>query len=132
MNLLRKYGSGQYGYVNGCLRKQKVGSSMKPFLYLKWLQYLHYIKDTILKDEKVKYVLNNGWIYSPKDFDLKYHWDVPLKKALWSSLNIPAVETLKAIWLDTYKIFLMNIIKIVWTDEKFNDNFNQYSLSIAL
>ena len=132
MNLLRKYGSWKFGYVNGCLRKQQVGSSMKPFLYLKWMQYLHYNKDTILKDEKVQYNLWNGWIYSPRDFDLKYHWPVPLKKALWSSLNVPAVNILHKIWLDTYKNFLIDVSQVVWTDENFDDDFNKYWLSIAL
>jgi len=132
MNLLRKYGTNPYGYVNGCLMKQQIWSAMKPFLYIKAMEYLKYTENTILKDQKVSYILPNWWKYEPKNFDLIYHGDVSLKKALWSSLNIPAVETLEKIWLDTYKNFLIELWEVVWAEDKFYDDFNQYWLSIAL
>lgn len=132
MNVLRPYNDSQWGNVNGCTSKRQVWSAMKPFLYALAFKNLWYNKDTKIKDEPVEYFLDNWWKYEPKNFDMKYHGEVTLAWALWSSLNIPAVKLLHDVWLDTYWSFLKEIWNMVGATTNWDEDFNDYGLSLAL
>lgn len=132
MNLLRKYGKWEAWFVNWCLSPRQVWSAIKPFWYLFAFKKLSLNKDDKILDAPVKYTLENGGEYSPKNFSLNYNWEVSLSVALWSSLNIPAVKLLEKSWLSDYRDFLNNIWKVVWTSDRWVEDYNKYGLSLAL
>ncbi len=131
MNLLRKYWSKEFWYVNWCLSKRQVWSSMKPFLYVYGFYKLWFKKNDIISDESINFDSEFG-VYKPKNFDLKCHWDVKVKEALWSSLNIPAVKILYKVGLSNYWNFLQEVADLVGVDNVFSDDYKKYWLSLAL
>jgi membrane carboxypeptidase/penicillin-binding protein PbpC len=44
----------------------------------------------------------NGSVYEPLNYDRRFHGPLPLRVALASSLNVPAVRTLEAVGLDAF------------------------------
>lgn len=109
MNLCRDWDDKYYGKINWCLTKRQTGSAIKPFLYILAMNKLNMNKDSVLQDTPVEYWLDLGNLYIPRNFDLEYHWDVTLAKALWSSLNIPAVKLLDKIWVALFIDYLEEI-----------------------
>ncbi len=141
MNLCRKPNdltSSGYSWVNWCLRKRQTGSAIKPFLYIFAMWKLWWDENTIVPDKPLKFILNWNKLYIPKNFDLKYHWDVPLKIALWSSLNVPAIYTLNKVGVQRFLNFLTDLrVKLGENKEKvFKDlikfNSERLWLSAAL
>lgn len=132
MNLLRKYGIWEMGFVNWCLYPRQVWSAMKPFLYALAFEKLWLNGDDEILDAPVKYILENWWEYAPKNFDLTYNGKVSLSQALWSSLNIPAVKLLEQVGLWNYWNFLEQIWKITWSSTIWSEDYNTYGLSLAL
>ncbi len=81
------------GQVNVTLRPRQPGSSIKPITYALALEKGKNIISQI-QDTPVTYKLVGSPPYSPKNYDGKYHGNVPLKQALASSYNVPAVKLL--------------------------------------
>lgn len=80
------------GQVNVVTRPRQPGSSFKPIVYtLAWQR--GYTPSTVLFDVEADFP-GNGQVYHPKNYDLKEHGPVSLRKALQGSLNIPAVKLL--------------------------------------
>lgn len=132
MNILRSYGSKDYGFINGCLSPRQVGSAMKPFLYAFAFEILGYTWGTKIQDLPVNYLLDDGGKYSPKNFDLQYHWEVSLNQALGSSLNIPSVKILEEVGLENYWDFLKKLSKKVKSKIIWDEDPRKYGLSLAL
>ncbi|MFA5358591.1 MAG: PBP1A family penicillin-binding protein [Patescibacteria group bacterium] len=80
------------GQVNVALRPRQPGSSFKPLAYATAFNN-GYTADTILFDVETTFKTDTA-DYAPKNYDLKEHGPVTMKKALAGSLNIPAVKTL--------------------------------------
>src|SRR3989344_5101255 len=82
------------GNVNVALRPRQPGSSFKPIVYATAFAR-GYTPNTIVYDVETTFpttIEKDG--YSPKNYDLKEHGPISLKKALAGSLNIPAVKML--------------------------------------
>lgn len=88
------------GDINLALSSRQPGSALKPFLYLSAFEH-GFTPATPLLD--VPTVFREGdQRYEPQNYDKSFHGVVPLRTALGSSLNVPAVETLDAIGIDTF------------------------------
>jgi penicillin-binding protein 1C len=87
------------GQINMAITPRAPGSALKPFLYAAAFEQ-GYTPATPLLDVATTFATNEG-PYAPLNYDRAYHGVVPLRVALASSLNIPAVRTLDALGLDT-------------------------------
>jgi 1A family penicillin-binding protein len=83
------------GNVNVTLRPRQPGSAIKPINYAVALQ-MGYTPATILSDTPITYRLPGRKPYSPKNYDNQFHGRLPLRTALASSLNVPAVKVLSS------------------------------------
>jgi penicillin-binding protein 1C len=86
------------GDIDMARTPRQPGSALKPFLYAAALER-GYTAATPLLDVPSTFATANG-PYTPLNFDRSFHGVVPLRVALASSLNVPAVRTLDAIGLD--------------------------------
>lgn len=80
------------GQVNVALRPRQPGSSFKPIVYVTAFSR-GYPQDTVLFDLETDFATDTK-PYHPKNYNLKEHGPVTMRKALAGSLNIPAVKTL--------------------------------------
>lgn len=82
------------GFNRATQMRRQPGSTIKPIVvYTPALEH-GYFYDSMLKDEKLSYGTNN---YTPKNYDDTYSGKVPMYKALYESLNAPAVWLLNKI-----------------------------------
>lgn len=94
------------GQTNVTISNRQPGSSIKPFIYAAAFAK-GYTPDTILFDVNTKFK-TDGADYEPKNYDLKEHGPVTMRKALQGSLNIPAVKTLYLVGVKNALDFLEN------------------------
>jgi 1A family penicillin-binding protein len=83
------------GNVNVTLRPRQPGSSIKPVNYAVALQN-GFTPATVISDTPITYQVAGQPPYSPKNYDNQFHGNVPLRIALASSYNVPAVKVLAA------------------------------------
>ncbi len=81
------------GNYNVTTALRQPGSSIKPINYSYALESKKYTASSLLSDTPVTYVGANA-PYSPRNYDNKFRGSIPLRIALGSSLNIPAVKVL--------------------------------------
>src|SRR6059036_1560395 len=86
------------GDIDMARTPRQPGSALKPFLYAAAFEH-GYTAATPLLDVPSTFATADG-PYTPANFDRSFHGIVPLRVALASSLNVPAVRTLDAIGLD--------------------------------
>ncbi len=86
------------GEINMALSPRQPGSALKPFLYASAFEH-GYTPATALLDVPTAYPTVEG-PYQPLNFDRSFHGVVPLRVALASSLNVPAVRTLDALGMN--------------------------------
>src|SRR5256886_4367492 len=86
------------GEIDMALTPRQPGSALKPFLHAAAFER-GFTPATALLDIATSFPTEDG-PYAPLDFDRSFHGVVPLRVALASSLNIPAVRTLDALGLD--------------------------------
>ena len=86
------------GQVNMALAPRQPGSALKPLLYAAAFER-GYTAATPLLDVPSSFVTPAG-SYQPLNYDLRYRGPTPLRVALASSLNVPAVRTLDRIGVD--------------------------------
>lgn len=86
------------GDINMALQPRQPGSALKPFLYAAAFEH-GYTAGTPLLDVPTTFPTNEG-PYAPLNFDRSFHGVVPLRTALASSFNVPAVRTLDALGLE--------------------------------
>ncbi len=89
------------GAYNVALAPRQPGSAIKPFTYIaaldRWspgARDLHLTAASLLDDVPTTFYTREGTPYRPQDYDGRFLGRVPLRVALGSSLNVPAVETL--------------------------------------
>lgn len=78
------------GQNDGVQMLRQPGSALKPFTYARALQH-GYTPASILPDIEMQ-VIEAGGAFSPENYDKRYHGPVPLREALASSYNVPAVR----------------------------------------
>lgn len=89
--------SAQHGGQNDGLRmRRQPGSTLKPFAYGLALASGRYTAATILPDVPLQ-VAEAGGAFSPENYDRTFHGPVPLRQALASSYNVPAVYVARAL-----------------------------------
>jgi penicillin-binding protein 1C len=86
------------GEIDMVRTPRQPGSALKPFLYAAAFER-GFTAATPLLDVPSTFSTNDG-PYAPANFDRSFHGVVPLRVALASSLNVPAVRTLDAIGID--------------------------------
>ena len=84
------------GNVNVTLRPRQPGSTIKVVNYALALQN-GFSPTTILSDTPITYSIPGQAPYSPKNYDSRFHGNVPLRIALASSYNVPAVKVLSSL-----------------------------------
>jgi membrane carboxypeptidase/penicillin-binding protein PbpC len=87
----------QGGQINMATTPRQPGSALKPFLYAASFEH-GYTPETPLLDVPTTFQTPEG-PYAPLDYDRRFHGVVPLREALASSFNVPAVRTLDALGL---------------------------------
>lgn len=93
--------------INMAIRPRPIGSTLKPFIYLKGLA-AGLRPYTLVMDKEYKYTVDNGWAFYPKNYDYRYHGLVNLHYALANSLNVPAVRVLEFVGIKNFGDFLTN------------------------
>src|SRR3989441_756983 len=83
------------GDINMTLALRSPGSALKPFLYAAAFEH-GFTPATALLDVPSSFASPDG-PYTPLNYDRTFHGVVPLRVALASSLNVPAVRTLDAL-----------------------------------
>ena len=78
------------GKVDLIQSKRSSGSTLKPFLYGFSMEEGQLFPNTLIKDVPTKIAE-----YQPENFDRKYDGAITAKKALYRSLNVPAVRLLQ-------------------------------------
>ncbi len=92
-------GSGDYhdydhgGMLNGPLLPRQTGSTIKPFIYA--LAFENGAAPGDLLDDSPLVIQWNGESFSPENYDHQHHGAVPMRLALGSSINVPAVRLLQ-------------------------------------
>lgn len=119
--------SSQEGYkINMLTQPRPIGSTIKPFIYLKAFE-AGLRPYTLVNDREYKYITALGFPLYPKNFDWKYRGEISLHYALSNSLNVPAVKVLEYVGLEDFYHFLEEEIGF----EPVQD-LNNYQLGIAL
>ncbi len=117
------------GAVNMAIAPRQPGSAFKPFLYALALNPqgpLRWTAATTLLDVTTTFPTHEGQPYVPQNYDGLEHGPVPVRQALASSLNIPAVLTLQRVGIAPTIHFARQLGITTLGDP------NEYDLSLAL
>ncbi len=96
--------------INMALEPRPIGSTVKPFIYLKG--FVDGLSPyTIVDDREYKYPISTGYSLYPKNFDGSYHGEISLHYALSNSLNVPSVKVLEYIGLNSFYNFLTETLR---------------------
>lgn len=104
----------KWSNVNIIISQRQPGSSFKPIIYANAISRKPVWPETPIYDSETKF-----WWRSPKNYDTKYMWMMPLKKALDYSRNIPAIKMFffwgwedvivkfaNSLWIDSIKLWV--------------------------
>jgi len=86
------YAQKALGQNDGVRALRQPGSALKPFVYAAAMARLGMTASTRLPDLELRLPTPEG-VYSPRNYDGRYHGPVLLRDALANSLNVPAVYT---------------------------------------
>ncbi len=117
------------GALDMATSPRQTGSAFKPFIYAEALDPTRshpWTAATSILDVSTTFITHDGQPYTPKDYDGREHGPVPVRTALASSLNIPAVKTLKEVGIDN-TVELAGRLGITSLDDP-----STYDLSLAL
>ncbi|HLF79264.1 MAG TPA: transglycosylase domain-containing protein [Dehalococcoidia bacterium] len=87
------------GQVNNALALNEPGSTMKPVTYLTAM-LKGWAPATIVVDEPIKLANGEAGSFTLGNADKKYRGSIPVRTALGSSLNVPAVKALEYVGLE--------------------------------
>src|SRR5437016_5731719 len=88
-------------FVDGVRARRQAGSTLKPVLYGLAFDRRLLTAASVLDDSPLEVPVNNG-VYRPQNYDLQFHGVVTARTALASSLNIPAVRTLRLVGIEQF------------------------------
>jgi penicillin-binding protein 1C len=117
------------GSINMVISPRQPGSAFKPFLYAQALDPRNpnpWTAATPMLDVTTTFPTHEGESYTPKNYDGLEHGLIPVRQALASSLNIPAVLTLHHVGI-TDTIHFAEQLGITTLGDP-----NEYDLSLAL
>ncbi len=121
----KDYHNEEFGSFNVAVAMRQPGSSIKVVTYATAFKQGFSPGNTIL-DVPVVFRDNWGNIYSPVNYDGKYHGPVSIRTALGSSYNIPAVKLLSMVGVDEMIQTAKDLGITTFTDPK------RYGLSLTL
>lgn len=110
------------GKVNVTFADRQPGSAIKPLIYMKAFETRNYTAATVLSDVRRDF----GGGYRPENADLKYRGDILARFALANSLNVPAVEMLDNIGIDS-ALEMIHRLKVSTLRDR-----ERYGLSLVL
>jgi len=117
------------GALDMAISPRQTGSAFKPFIYALALDPTRpnaWNAATSILDVSTTFITHDGAPYTPFNYDSREHGLVSIREALGSSLNIPAVKTLKEVGIEN-TIQLARRLGITSLGEP-----QQYDLSLAL
>ena len=85
------------GQVNLATSLRQPGSSFKPILYATALAEDIVSPATVIWDTPTSFTVGMGQVYSPRNYDYKFHGPVTVRTALANSYNVPAVKLLASL-----------------------------------
>jgi penicillin-binding protein 1C len=88
-------------YVDGVRARRQAGSTLKPFLYALALDRRIVTPASRLDDGPLDVAVPGG-IYQPRNYDALFRGPVTVRKALGSSLNVPAVRLLSLVGAEPF------------------------------
>lgn len=112
--------------MNMLTKPRQVGSTFKPFIYLKGFEK-GLRPYTLVDDREYRYLTQLGFPLYPKNFDYQYRGQVSLHYALANSLNVPTLKVLEYIGLDNFYKFIKDKLNFQPIQ-----NLETYQLGIAL
>lgn len=115
------------GQVNVARSLRQSGSAIKPILYAAALDDNLISPASVLWDTPVTYTLSVGQIYTPQNYDQKFHGPVTARRALANSYNIPTVKLLEAVGVER----MLTAARALGIST-FQASPEQYGLSLAL
>ncbi len=86
-------------YNRAIQARRQTGSAFKPFVYYAAFAFGGYYPESIVQDSPVSYRDGDGY-YSPRNYGGGFSGAVSIRKALESSLNIPAIKLGQAVGLN--------------------------------
>lgn len=86
------FDQGHLGANDGVVALRQPGSALKPFLYSLAIESRGFTPSTVLPDVELS-VKSGAGVWTPRNFDDKFHGPVRLREALGNSLNVPAAWT---------------------------------------
>ena len=89
------------GFVDGVKAKRQAGSTLKPFLYGLAMDRHLLTPASLLDDSPLDVPVFSG-IYHPRNYESQFQGLVPVRIALASSLNIPAVRVISLVGLEDF------------------------------
>ena len=102
----RNYGNREFNFAYD-LTSRSPGSTIKPLIdYGPAFEYLKWSTGETLVDEPINYTGSSQTI---TNWDSRYNGTMTLRKALYTSRNVPAVKTLREVGMDNAKEFLGNL-----------------------
>lgn len=113
------------GAFNVITSLRQPGSAIKPMMYALALQK-GYTAATILDDSPVVYRFGSNEIYSPVNYDGRFHGKIPLRYALANSYNISAVKVLSTLGVPAFVDWGRKMGINSWKDA------SNYGLSLTL
>lgn len=117
------------GALDMATSPRQTGSAFKPFIYALALDPTRpntWTAATSILDVSTTFITHDGTPYTPVNYDSREHGPVSVRKALGSSLNIPAVKTLQEVGIEN-AIDLARRLGITSLSDP-----QQYDLSLAL
>lgn len=112
--------------INMTLQPRPIGSTVKPFIYLKG--FIDGLRPyTLVDDREYKYSIATGFPLYPKNYDGQYRGEVTLHESLSNSLNVPSVKVLEFIGLHNFYAFLSEKLKFQPLQ-----SYDSYQYGIAL
>lgn len=114
------------GNVNVTVSERSPGSSIKPLTYALGFENKLISPSSIILDTPVSYQSAGQPPYRPQNYDNRFHGPVPVRVALASSYNIPAVRVLEKVGLKNFIDFAKKLGITTFTEP------NRYGLALTL
>ena len=114
------------GQNDGARALRQPGSALKPFVYAAAMARLGMTPATLLPDLELSLPTPEG-IYSPKNYDGRFHGPVRLRDALQNSLNVPAVYTASRVGPE----YLLEVLRRAGFSS-LTDSAEHYGVALAL
>jgi len=121
----KDYFEDEGGAFNVTTALRQPGSSIKPIMYALAIQK-GYTAATIIDDSPVRFPISQSEVYSPVNYDGRFHGKVTLRMALSNSYNIPAVRMLEKVGLPDFIDFAEKMGISTWVDR------SRFGLSLVL